>query len=77
VSSFLLIVFYQNYSSFKGGIFTLLTNRVGDAILLMVLAYCLYLCSESSFFVILRRVIISGGLFLSSLTKSAQLPFVN
>lgn len=39
ITSFLLIVFYQNWFRVNSGILTLLTNRIGDAILLLCATY--------------------------------------
>jgi len=35
ITSFLLIIFYQNWISLGGGLITLLTNRLGDRVLLI------------------------------------------
>lgn len=73
VSSFILVVFYQTWSSVKGGLLTLLTNRLGDAIFMLVLTYWLILESVN----ITIRI---GNFFLMSFsilafTKRAQWPF--
>jgi len=44
ITSFVLIIFYQNWIRAKGGLLTLLTNRLGDAILLITL--CVLLRTE-------------------------------
>jgi len=75
VSSFLLIIFYQNWNRAKGGLLTLLTNRLGDALLLLVL--CIWLSSVS------RKLRVLSGRFFAlcfltlTLTKRAQWPFIS
>jgi len=73
VRSFLLVIFYQNWSSAKGGLLTLLTNRLGDALLIILLSYWLVNGSFgiSSSLSNIRVVVIT----LLVLTKSAQWPF--
>jgi len=39
ITSFLLIVFYQNWMRLRGGLITLLTNRLGDGVLLISFSY--------------------------------------
>jgi len=73
VSSFLLVIFYQNWNSLNGGILTLLTNRLGDAFI--ILALRLWLCS-SSFGLIGGAMLIVLLLLIFSFTKSAQWPFI-
>jgi len=74
VTSFILIIFFQNWVSFKGGLLTVLTNRLGDAILLGRVCYWL---SSSSFRYYLgsRRQLIFL-IRIISFTKRAQWPFI-
>lgn len=37
ITSVALIIFYQNHVRFNSGVLTLLTNRLGDALLLLIL----------------------------------------
>nr|YP_025917.1 NADH dehydrogenase subunit 5 [Xiphinema americanum]AAQ75781.1 NADH dehydrogenase subunit 5 [Xiphinema americanum] len=73
VSSFLLIIFYQNWMSVNGGLLTLLTNRVGDACLIISFSYWMFLLSPTfnlnQFLIIL--------VFILAFTKSAQWPFTS
>lgn len=73
ITSFVLIVFYQNWSRWKGGLLTLLTNRIGDAILLVRFSYWLLV----PIVLVTRNVRLLLILFftLLRLTKSAQTPF--
>nr|YP_009346426.1 NADH dehydrogenase subunit 5 [Longidorus vineacola]AOT84237.1 NADH dehydrogenase subunit 5 [Longidorus vineacola] len=73
VTSFLLIIFYQNWMSVGGGLLTLLTNRIGDAVLMLTLSCWLLLSSFS--LLSTGSAIALGGLLLLSFTKSAQWPF--
>jgi NADH-ubiquinone oxidoreductase chain 5 len=72
VSSFILIIFYQNWRSTKGGLLTLLTNRLGDGLLILTLVvsllngYVLF----SSFLVLLILIFLA-------FTKRAQWPFLS
>lgn len=74
ITSFLLIVFYQNWIRLRGGLMTLLTNRLGDRILLIRFSYWLGLRLLSSIYQ--KGTILAFLLFLLvTLTKRAQVPF--
>jgi len=79
VTSYLLVIFYQRSKSYRAGIITALTNRLGDVGLLisiiLILPYgtwnfLIYNDSRVELSLILARLII-----LSACTKSAQMPF--
>lgn len=77
LTRFLLVIYYQNAKSLRGGIITALTNRLGDVTILIAIALILntnqWLYShiwENSFFLIIRCLIL-----IASLTKRAQIPF--
>nr|UTT72519.1 NADH dehydrogenase subunit 5 [Trichophilopterus babakotophilus] len=76
VSSFILIIFFQNWKSFNSGFFTFLTNRVGDFFLIssMVWASCFYSLSVSFPFE-KKEFFFSFFLVIAAMTKSAQFPF--
>jgi len=74
VTSFLLIIFYQNWIRFKGGLLTLLTNRIGDAIILLCFAYRIILRSIFNLRFFLRFTWFFLFIILT-FTKSAQVPF--
>lgn len=74
ITSFLLIVFYQNWIRLRGGLITLLTNRLGDRVLLIRFSYWLSLRLLSSIYQ--KGTILAFLLFLLvTLTKRAQVPF--
>lgn len=75
VTSFVLIIFYQNVIRMKGGLMTLLTNRLGDAMLLIRLAY--WFSSYAAMFTSGIRIIGLTLLLLTTATKRAQWPFIN
>nr|UAM95888.1 NADH dehydrogenase subunit 5 [Semblis atrata] len=79
--SYCLVIYYQNVKSYNAGMLTILSNRVGDAAILMAIAwminygswnfyfYQVYMKMDSYMFVIGMLVILAG------ITKSAQIPF--
>jgi len=75
VTSFILIVFYQNWISGKGGILTLLTNRLGDALLLCIFVY--WLSSSISLVAFFGSRLFGLTLVVVALTKRAQWPFIS
>jgi len=74
ITSFLLIIFYQNWIRLRGGLLTLLTNRLGDSVLLIRFSYWLSLRLASTIYQ--KGSILAFLLFLLvTLTKRAQVPF--
>jgi len=76
--SYCLVIYYQNYKSLNAGILTVLSNRVGDVLILLGIVYIInygdwrfvaWLGDRNS--LILVRLLI----VLASLTKRAQIPF--
>nr|YP_010586180.1 NADH dehydrogenase subunit 5 [Eubasilissa splendida]UZZ43942.1 NADH dehydrogenase subunit 5 [Eubasilissa splendida] len=79
--SYCLVIYYQNVKSYNAGMLTILSNRVGDAAILMAIAwminygswnfyfYQIYMKMDSFMFIIGMLVILAG------VTKSAQIPF--
>nr|URX53948.1 NADH dehydrogenase subunit 5 [Cryptotermes sp. 5 AB-2022a] len=79
--SYCLVIYYQNVSSYNAGMLTVLSNRVGDVALLMVIAWMLnfggwnyiyYLDFLKSSF---EMDLISVLVVLAAVTSSAQIPF--
>nr|URX53415.1 NADH dehydrogenase subunit 5 [Cryptotermes parvifrons] len=79
--SYCLVIYYQNVSSYNAGMLTVLSNRVGDVALLMVIAWMInfgswnYVCYldflKSSFVMDLISLLV----VLAAVTSSAQIPF--
>nr|AGO44104.1 NADH dehydrogenase subunit 5 [Haematopinus apri] len=74
LTSFGLIIFYQNWSSFSSGLFTFLMNRMGDMFMISVIVM-LSSCNMLKSMSMSSVVQISVFLLLGAMTKSAQLPF--
>nr|URX54156.1 NADH dehydrogenase subunit 5 [Glyptotermes sp. 15 AB-2022a] len=79
--SYCLVIYYQNVSSYNAGMLTVLSNRIGDVALLMVIAwmvnfgswnYIYYLEALAGTF---EMELISLLVVLAAMTKSAQIPF--
>nr|YP_011033016.1 NADH dehydrogenase subunit 5 [Pardosa pseudoannulata]WRI06651.1 NADH dehydrogenase subunit 5 [Pardosa pseudoannulata] len=75
LSSYILVIYYQNNSSSGSGSITLLSNRIGDIFILLSIGMMLFnsmweLNMNESF-----PLIIMIMLMLTSCTKSAQFPF--
>nr|AOY39689.1 NADH dehydrogenase subunit 5 [Scolytinae sp. BMNH 1040146] len=77
--SYALVVYYQNVKSFNAGMLTVLSNRVGDAALLMSIAWLSYYGSWNfmNFLFIdsLSLKMVFYFCILAAFTKSAQIPF--
>nr|QSF20058.1 NADH dehydrogenase subunit 5 [Moricella rufonota] len=79
--SYCLVIYYQNIKSFNAGMLTVLSNRVGDVMLLMSIAWMLNYGSWSYIFYLdfmkleNNMLIILMFILLASFTKSAQIPF--
>ena len=67
ITSFLLVIYYKNRKSLGRSIITALTNRVGDAFLLILLGLTLYTAGGPHLCLVL--------LLLTAMTKRAQYPF--
>lgn len=72
--SFCLVVYYQNYSSYNSGILTVLMNRVGDVIILIIIGIIIIYGSWNIFFIKNIELIIFF-LMVAGITKRAQIPF--
>nr|ARI43895.1 NADH dehydrogenase subunit 5 [Harmonia axyridis] len=79
--SYCLVIYYQNVKSYSAGMLTALSNRVGDAMLMISIAWMMnfgswnfmlyidYYYSDKSMMIVGLLIIIAA------LTKSAQIPF--
>jgi len=77
IVSFILVIYYQNPKSLAAGIITALTNRVGDVILLLSIAWTL---NQGHWLIIniWNTPILNIQIFciaVAAMTKSAQIPF--
>nr|ARH54267.1 NADH dehydrogenase subunit 5 [Curculionidae sp. 1 AH-2016] len=79
--SYALVVYYQNLKSFNAGMLTALSNRIGDAAILISIAWMVDIGSWN-FIENLESLKMNENLFfmsmfimLAAMTKSAQIPF--
>nr|AMX22558.1 NADH dehydrogenase subunit 5 [Coptotermes acinaciformis raffrayi] len=79
--SYLLVIYYQNVSSYGAGMLTVLSNRIGDVALLMVIAWMLNFGSWSFIYYLdflsgsVEMELVSFLVVLAAMTSSAQIPF--
>lgn len=79
--SYCLVIYYQNIKSYNAGILTALSNRIGDVIILIVVAWMLNYGSWNYIFYINFIVndysikFIGTIIILAAITKRAQIPF--
>lgn len=75
--SFLLVIYYQNPRSLSAGIITVLTNRIGDAFIIIAIALTLTSGQWNSFnlWASPEAVSIAFLVILAATTKRAQIPF--
>nr|UXX49947.1 NADH dehydrogenase subunit 5 [Portunion sp.] len=79
LSSYLLVIYYQNSKSLSAGMITALTNRLGDVAIMLSVALCVEQKSWE-FMSAMGSEEATGSWYLflvglAALTKSAQLPF--
>nr|YP_009227921.1 NADH dehydrogenase subunit 5 [Tetraclitella divisa]AII19594.1 NADH dehydrogenase subunit 5 [Tetraclitella divisa] len=76
--SYCLVIYYQNFKSLNAGTLTVLSNRVGDVLILLGIVYMVNF-GDWSFVAWMGNsdilVLVSTVILLASLTKSAQIPF--
>nr|QQQ88497.1 NADH dehydrogenase subunit 5 [Hyalella tiwanaku] len=76
LTSYALVIYYQNESACNAGMLTLLSNRIGDVCILMVIGVLSYagswnfFCMETTEYKMICFFIV-----LAAMTKSAQIPF--
>nr|YP_009728640.1 NADH dehydrogenase subunit 5 [Phyllotreta striolata]QHR79688.1 NADH dehydrogenase subunit 5 [Phyllotreta striolata]UPE50058.1 NADH dehydrogenase subunit 5 [Phyllotreta striolata]WDV10359.1 NADH dehydrogenase subunit 5 [Phyllotreta striolata] len=79
--SYCLVIYYQNVKSFNAGMLTALTNRLGDAALLLAMAWIVNYGSFNFMFYLdymnsdSYMGLISYLIIIAAFTKSAQIPF--
>lgn len=78
ITSFILVIYYQNSKSLRAGLITALTNRIGDVAILLSIGWTLsqghwnilHIRIENSY-----RIFQISAITLAAITKSAQIPF--
>nr|YP_008080950.1 NADH dehydrogenase subunit 5 [Psococerastis albimaculata]AFY16890.1 NADH dehydrogenase subunit 5 [Psococerastis albimaculata] len=77
--SYCLVIYYQNIKSYNAGMVTAMTNRIGDVMLLMGIAWMINFGSWNYLFYFNYSdnmfYIIGVFMVLAAMTKSAQIPF--
>nr|AML26683.1 NADH dehydrogenase subunit 5 [Nitidulidae sp. BMNH 1274727] len=79
--SYCLVIYYQNEKSFNAGMLTALTNRIGDVMLLMCIAWMLNFGSWNYIYYLdffkndFIMELITWMVIIAAMTKSAQIPF--
>uniref|UniRef100_A0AAU6QGG3 NADH-ubiquinone oxidoreductase chain 5 n=1 Tax=Prionospio multibranchiata TaxID=3050093 RepID=A0AAU6QGG3_9ANNE len=75
--SFLLVIYYQNPKSLSAGMITALTNRIGDVLILLSIAWTLNQSQWNLMFFSFNNssAAIIIALMMAAMTKSAQMPF--
>nr|UGS80158.1 NADH dehydrogenase subunit 5 [Anomopsocus amabilis] len=77
--SYCLVIYYQNNKSYNAGMLTAMSNRVGDVMILLSIAwmlnfgswnYLFYFDYENKLFMVIGFLIM-----MAAMTKSAQIPF--
>jgi len=77
ITSFILVIYYNNSRSLRSGILTIITNRLGDTFLLIAITAILdngdwllvYTINNKSY------ILQSLGVTIAAITKRAQIPF--
>nr|AVN67987.1 NADH dehydrogenase subunit 5 [Macropanesthia sp. B115] len=81
LTSYCLVIYYQNVKSYNAGMLTVLSNRIGDVALLMVIAWMLNFGSWNYIYYLecmkdsLEMYVITMMIVLAAMTSSAQIPF--
>nr|YP_010564260.1 NADH dehydrogenase subunit 5 [Auaxa sulphurea]UYX62257.1 NADH dehydrogenase subunit 5 [Auaxa sulphurea] len=79
--SYCLVIYYQNLKSYNAGMLTVLSNRIGDVLILMVISWMMNFGSWNYIFYLefmkndYCMIYISVMIILAAMTKSAQIPF--
>nr|YP_010316555.1 NADH dehydrogenase subunit 5 [Leucauge wulingensis]ULD67698.1 NADH dehydrogenase subunit 5 [Leucauge wulingensis] len=75
LSSYILVVYYQNPSSSASGTITILSNRIGDILILMSISMLMIISSWEFIMNEKFTLLIMLMIMIASCTKSAQFPF--
>nr|YP_009747388.1 NADH dehydrogenase subunit 5 [Aphrodita australis]QII43119.1 NADH dehydrogenase subunit 5 [Aphrodita australis] len=77
ITSFILVIYYQNPKSLAAGMITALMNRVGDAMILLSIALLMTLghWNIMSLWTMPQLPMFTAMILIAAMTKSAQIPF--
>lgn len=78
ITSFILVIYYQNPKSLRAGLITALTNRIGDVAILLSIAWTLSQGHWNILHIDLEnrnKVIQIIAITIAAITKRAQIPF--
>ena len=73
--SFLLVIFYSSPKALGAGILTALTNRIGDALILLGIRLMLEWHGHLELVRLAGQPVASGIIIVAAITKRAQFPF--
>nr|UYL27243.1 NADH dehydrogenase subunit 5 [Alectorobius spheniscus] len=73
--SYCLVIFYQNYKSDVAGMITILSNRIGDVMILLSFIFLLNFGNLDFFMLYKLHCVCGYMLIIAAMTKSAQIPF--
>lgn len=75
LTSYLLVIYYMNDKSLGAGILTALSNRIGDALLILAASWALIAGHWRFSYFIGVNIFIGASIILTAITKRAQIPF--
>nr|YP_009562240.1 NADH dehydrogenase subunit 5 [Cheliceroides longipalpis]QAU56486.1 NADH dehydrogenase subunit 5 [Cheliceroides longipalpis] len=75
LSSYILVIYYQNYMTAASGTITLLSNRVGDILILLSMALIIMSSNWNFNMNMEYSLLVSIMLMIAACSKSAQFPF--
>nr|UNO54269.1 NADH dehydrogenase subunit 5 [Dermacentor silvarum] len=73
--SYILVIFYQSTNSFNSGMMTIISNRIGDVMMIMMIIFILNFGSFDLMSMNKLEFICEMFIVIAGLTKSAQIPF--
>nr|UNO54152.1 NADH dehydrogenase subunit 5 [Dermacentor (Indocentor) sp.] len=73
--SYLLVIFYQSTNSYNSGMMTIISNRVGDVMIIMMIIFMLNFGSFDLMSLTKIEFLCALLVIIAGLTKSAQIPF--
>nr|UGS80197.1 NADH dehydrogenase subunit 5 [Dagualachesilla anchicayaensis] len=79
LTSYCLVIYYQNIKSYNAGMLTAMSNRIGDVMILLSIAWMMNFGSWNYLFYFNYNkdlfIIIGVFIMFAAMTKSAQIPF--